>query len=159
MAIDYSVFAGLECALPKGNKVARTIEKNDRRAEVRTHERTEKTAAKKVAPGCRWPKFDHDTKRHVCVGRLEAAHRVAIGIGGDRNKSRTDRRDLLVVCTHIHLGTGGLEQHGRKWEPLTERGALGPVSFWKREPSETKPGEWGEWTLIAVESSPGVLQK
>lgn len=141
----------------KGQKGEHEIERNAKRAAVKTHERKEKQAAKKVAPGCRWPRFDHATPRHVCLGQLEAAHGTAIGMGGDRDSSRTSRRDLLVVCTHIHLGDCGLERHGRKWEPLTDKGALGPVAFYKREPSETKPGEWGDWQLVAVESSPGIL--
>lgn len=141
----------------KGDKGQIEVKRREKRAEVKTHERKEKQAARNVAPGCRWPKSDHDTKRHVCLGQLEAAHRVAIGLGGDKDKSRTDRRDLLVVCTHIHLGDNGLERHGRKWEALTDKGALGPVAFYRREPSETKPGEWGDWKLVAVESSPGIL--
>lgn len=135
------------------------LERKQKRAEVKTHERKEKQAAKKVAPGCRWPRADHGTPRHICLGQLEAAHRVAIGLGGDKDGSRTDRRDLLVVCTHIHLGDDGIDRHARKWEPLTDKGALGPVSFWRRQPSETKPGEWGEWTCVGVERSPGVLEK
>lgn len=134
-------------------------ERKAKRAEVKTHERKEKQAAKTVAPGCRWPKFDHDSKRHVCLGQLEAAHGVAIGMGGDRDGSRTNRRDLLVVCSLIHLGDNGIERHARRWEPLTEQGTLGPCAFYRREPSETKPGEWGPWVLIGVESSPGILEK
>lgn len=144
----------------KDSREVRQIDKKAQRAKVKTAEKKEKQAAKAVVIGCRWPKSDHWSPRHVCVGQLEAAHGTAIGMGGDRNGTRTDRRDLLAVCTLIHLGEYGIERHGRKWEPLDpERGTLGPCAFYKREPSESKPGEWGDWTLIAVESSPGVIAK
>jgi hypothetical protein len=143
----------------KQSREVRQIDKQAKRAKVKTAEKKEKQAAKTVVVGCRWPKFDHWSKRHVCVGQLEAAHGTAIGMGGDKDGSRTSRRDLLVVCSLIHLGEYGIERHGRKWEPLTYRGAEGPVAFYKREPAEGKVGEWGEWTLIAVESSPGILER
>lgn len=144
----------------KGSPVDREIERKAKRAKVKTHERKEKQAARKVLPGCRWPKFDHESKRHVCVGQLEAAHGKAIGMGGDRDGSRTDRLDLLVVCSLIHLGDNGIERHARKWKPLDKkRGSAGPVAFYRREPLEGRRGEWGPWKLIAVESSPGILDE
>lgn len=144
----------------KESREVREIEKKAKRAKVKTAEKKEKQAAKAVVVGCRWPRKDHWSPRHICVGQLEAAHGTAIGMGGDKNGTRTDRRDLLGVCTLIHLGEYGIERHGRKWEPLDpEKGALGPVSFWKREPAEGRPGEWGDWTLVAVESSPGILER
>lgn len=145
----------------KGTKGAAEIERKEKRAKVKTHERKEKAAAKLVAPGCRWPKFDHDTKRHVCTGQLEASHKVAVGMGGDKTGERTDRRELLPVCTHIHTDSPeGIERHGRKWKPLDKkRGSFGPVAFYRRWPLEGRRGEWGPWKLIAVESSPGILEK
>jgi hypothetical protein len=146
--------------VPKKSFEVAKIDRKTKRAKVKTAERKEKDAAKAVVLDCRWPKFDHPSPRHVCVGQLEAAHMVAIGMGGDKNGTRTDRRELLGVCTLIHQSEFGIERHGRKWEPLDpERGSMGPVAFYKREPSETRPGEWGDWHLIAVESSPGILQK
>lgn len=138
-----------------------TRERKATQATVKTREKKEKIEAKKRdVKGCRWPKDDHETKRHVCEGQLESAHMVAVGMGGDKNGTRTDRRELLTVCTWIHTGSPlGIEYHGRKWEPLDPKlGAYGPVAFYRREPSETKPGEWGNWKLIAVEASPGLLE-
>lgn len=142
----------------KDSREVRQIERKAAKAKVKTAEKKEKHAAKAVVVGCRWPRFDHPSPRHVCVGQLEAAHQVAIGMGGDKNASRTDRRGLLAVCTLIHLGEHGIERHGRKWEPIDpEKGAAGPVIFWKREPLEGRRGEYGDWKLVAVESSPGIL--
>lgn len=144
----------------KGTRGEHEIERKEKRAKVKTHERKEKAASKAVAPGCRWPKFDHDTKRHVCTGQLESAHKVAIGMGGDKTGARTKRQELLTVCTHIHTDSPeGIERHGRKWKALDKaRGSLGPVAFYRRWPLEGRVGEWGPWTLIAVESSPGILE-
>jgi hypothetical protein len=145
----------------KGTKGDHELERKATRASVKTHERKEKQASKKVAPGCRWPKFDHDTPRHVCTGQLESAHKVAIGMGGDKTGARTHRREMLTVCTHIHTDSPeGIERHGRKWRALDKSlGALGPVAFYRRWPLEGRRGEWGPWKLIAVEASPGLLEK
>lgn len=145
----------------KGTKGETEIKRKAKRAKVKTHERKEKQASKLVHRGCRWPKADHDTRRHVCTGQLESAHQKAIGMGGDKTGERTNRRELLTVCTHIHTDSPeGIERHGRKWKPLDKSlGSLGPVAFYRRWPLEGRRGEWGPWKLIAVESSPGVLAK
>lgn len=145
--------------LAKGARGDHEIERREKRAKVKTHEQKEKAASKKVAPGCRWPKFDHDTKRHVCTGQLESAHKVAVGMGGDKTGERTNRQELLTVCTYIHTDSPeGIERHGRKWKPLDKtRGSFGPVAFYRRYPLEGRKAEWGPWKLIAVESSPGIL--
>lgn len=144
----------------KGPRGKHEAERREKRAAVKAHDKAEKREAAKVAPGCRWPRWDHPSPRHVCQGQLEGAHRVAVGMGGDRNGTRTDRREVLIVCSLIHTWDGeGLERHGREWRPLTEQGTLGPVSFWRRLPLEGKPGEWGDWICIGVEVAPGVIDK
>jgi hypothetical protein len=79
---------------------------------------------------CRWPRHDHDTPGRVCLGVIQSAHRVAIGMGGNPDGTRTSTGELLTVCGHIHLaGKLSLEQHGRLWRGLTDAGADGPIEF------------------------------
>lgn len=150
----------------KGPRGAHQVERKAKRAKVKTREKKEKAESKKFDTKlsnrpCRWPKCDHDTKRRVCIGQLESAHKVAIKMGGDKNGTRTDRRGLMTVCHWIHQGSPfAIERHGRKWEPLDpERGSFGPVAFFRREPVEGRKGEWGPWTLLARETAPGVLER
>jgi hypothetical protein len=66
----------------------------------------------------------------VCIGLLQSAHRVAVGMGGDPTGTRTSTGELLTVCGWIHLqGKASLEQHGRLWRGLTDAGADGPLEF------------------------------
>jgi hypothetical protein len=143
--------------LAKGARGDHEIERREKRAKVKTHEQKEKAASKKVAPGCRWPKFDHDTKRHVCTGQLESAHKVAVGMGGDKTGERTNRQELLTVCTHIHTDSPeGIERHGRKWKPLDKaRGSFGPVAFYRRYPLEGRKVSYVQFWLIWCERAGG----
>ena len=101
------------------------------RAHRLAHLRAAKASSKaRDGHRCRWPRADHDAPGHVCVGVIQSAHRIAVGMGGDPTGTRTSTRELLTVCGWIHLqGKLSLEQHGRLWRGLTALGADGPIEF------------------------------
>lgn len=140
-------------SLEKPIRGAYALARRKNRRKVEADAEKEKRAAKaRDSHRCRWPRADHPTPRRVCVGQLEAAHQVAIGMGGDRDGSRTTRAALLSVCTEIHLGPGGLERHRRRWVELEEgKGADGPIAF-------ERLTDAGEWVEVARERWIGVLE-
>lgn len=133
-----------------------------KRAKIRTHARDEKDEAKaRDGWRCRWPRADHDTPNHICLGPLDAAHGRAIGMGGDKNGTRTVRSDLLSACRWIHQDSpDALQKGGRTWEGLTDRKADGPLIFSRRVPVAAAVGEplQYEWQEIARERSIGILE-
>jgi hypothetical protein len=138
---------------PEHHKIA----KHKKRAAIQGDRRDDKAKAKaRDGHRCRWPKFDHDTPNHVCIGPLESAHKVAIGMGGDKTGERTHKRDLMTCCRFIHQDSpDALERHGRSWEGLTDEQADGPVIFSRRV--QQPDGSWA-WVEIARERRIGMLE-
>lgn len=123
-------------------------ERRQRRAETRAFEDSEKDKVRRRDRVCRWP---HCANCRRFQPRLEVAHRIAKGIGGDHGtRSTADQMVLLDYLTH--QGSDGLEQHGRKIEALTDAGTNGPCSFWLADGV-------GGWVLIAEEVSIGVYRR
>ena len=131
------------------------ITRRENRSRIRTaREKAKQDAKVRDSYRCRWPRFDHDTPNHVCIGVMEAAHQTAIGMGGEKQPlSRTSTEALFTACHFIHQQSkDALERHGRSWEGLTDKGADGPVRFMRRDPKT------GEHVEIARERFIGVLE-
>lgn len=107
-------------------------------------ERREKAKAKKRDGRCRWP------EKHVCRGgELEAAHIVDASLGG----AMADW-NLVTTCPWIHR-RGPETIHGKqlKVEAETERGANGPLSFWRQTGEFDALGQ-PTYYLVAREIAP-----
>lgn len=141
-------------AQPKPTKGSTVLERRAKRKAIEADEDAKKRAAKaRDGHRCRWPRSDHDTPGHVCVGPIESAHQVALGMGGDKTGDRTSTAGLLSCCRWIHqLGYFSLEQHGRKWEGETPAGADGPIAFFRQGPD-------GTYVMVGRETSIGVLER
>ena len=130
--------------VPKGSAL---IERKERRREIEAHEAREKDAVRSDDKRCRWP---HCENCRAYKPRLEVAHLDAKGYGGDHGL-RSDRTQMILLDYLTHQGRDGLEQHGRRIVPLTERGTRGPCEFWRK-------GKEG-WYLVARESAPFVYER
>ena len=125
-------------APPKPQKGEAILERRERRADLKAHERKEMDAARRRDRGCRWPGCD--CKRlhltiHVC-------HRIHRGAGGDPSGERTQRKLLISLCAIKHAQwDGGLIDV----RPVDEaEGFNGPAEFYIR-------GESGAFELFQVE--------
>lgn len=124
------------------------LERERRRQEIAAAEEANKTAAK-VRDGwkCRWP------ETHKCRGILEGVHVfVDKGMGGDHG-TVSGTWNLMALCSWIHR-TGPRSIHSKDlWsEPMTDDGADGICSFWKRD-------EDGRPFMVAEEIAIGVIAK
>lgn len=139
---------------PKPEKHHR-VARHERRAVIRTKGTKAKREAKqRDSYQCRWPRADHDTPNHICLGPLESAHKVSIKMGGDKDGTRTSRETQLTVCRWIHQDSpDAFHKGGRTWEGLTDQQADGPILFSRRV---QEAGEW-RWVEIARERSIGIL--
>jgi hypothetical protein len=127
MAIDYSKFAIPK--IPKGHQPIRGARAAKRARIANDEVRLKRQSKKRDGNRCRWPRQDHDTPGHKCIGRLESAHRVPKGMGGDKDGSRTSTKDLLTTCVWIHQDSpDALEKKGRTWQGSAD----GPVAFVRR---------------------------
>lgn len=132
----------------KPAKGSSLIERKSRRKEIEAFEEAEKAKVRKRDRHCRWP---HCANCKKFEPRLEVAHVVAKGMGGDHSlKSSADQMVLLDFLTH--QGEDGLERHGRKIEPLTAEGTDGPCAFYVADGV-------GGWILVAEEVSIGVYRR
>jgi hypothetical protein len=133
---------------PKPDKGSHLIERRTRRKAIETSEDSEKQKVRRRDRVCRWPRCENC---RTFKPRLEVAHLVAKGMGGDHGiKSTADQMVLLDFLTH--QGKDGIERHGRKIEPLTPAGADGPCNFWLAD-------DRGGWTLVAEETAIGVYRR
>lgn len=141
-------YARWEKPQPKPAKGSALIERRERRAEVEAYEEGEKRAVRLRDKRCRWP---HCANCKAFTPRLEVAHVIAKGMGGDH--SLKSSRDQMVLIDYLtHQGRDGLEQHGRKIEPLTDQGTDGPCAFYVADGV-------GGWILVAEETSIGVYRR
>lgn len=138
-------------SLKKPSRVERMLQERKDKAEIKTaRDDAKKDAKARDSHRCRWPKEDHDTPGHVCLGQLESSHQVAIGMGGEKAPlSRTSTSGLFTACALIHQHSpDSLERHGRSWEGLTETGADGPVRFLRRDPTTGEHVEFARERFI-----------
>ncbi len=138
--------------LKKPAKGSDFIARKTAKKAIRTHELKVKDEVRRLDRSCRWP---HCTNCRTFHPRLEVAHRIAKGIGGDHSV-RTTPENLILLDYLTHQGSDGLEQHRKYVEPLTDLGTRGPCAFYEKRYSETRAGEW-TWHCVGVERSPGVL--
>lgn len=133
----------------KVGKVATLKAKVDRRKAIKAHEDREKKLVRARDQKCRWPFCEYCRELKP---RLEVAHVVAKGMGGDHGeRSTADQMMLLDYLTHQD-GPGSLEQHGRRIEPLTDQGTNGPCAFWRI-------GDDGREYLVARETAPFIYER
>ena len=95
----------------------------ERRAERTSHEQAEMTAAKvRDEYKCRVPRCIYKSKQL----RIDAAHQVHRGMGGDPRGTRTERRTCIALCVVHH----GEYDHGDlDISPLTDRVFDGPCEY------------------------------
>jgi hypothetical protein len=130
---------------PKPEKGTHWKEGRDRRKAIIAAEEREKDDVRRRDKRCRWPNCENCK---TYKPRLEVAHVVAKGMGGDHGtRSTADQMMLLDYLTH-QGGGDSVEQHGRRIEPLTAAGTDGPCAFWR-------VGEDGMEYLVAMERSVG----
>jgi hypothetical protein len=137
-------------AQPKPAKGSAFKERKTRAKAVKAFEDAEKAKVRKRDVKCRWP---HCENCRRWTPRLEVAHIVAKGMGGDKGQRST--ADQMILLDHLtHQGAGGLEQHGLRIEPMdARRGTNGPCIFWRTDPHT------GEEYMVARERAVGILER
>ncbi len=123
------------------------------REEQREEESAELIAAKKAAKlrdghRCCWP------EKHKCRGGIESAHIVDKSRGGPDTTA-----NLITICAWMHRrGPKSIHSKDCVVQPLTDRGADGPVAYYRTVWNEGKRG--GEsLRLVALEVSCRVLER
>lgn len=117
------------------------VERTQKKAAIRTNEKSEKAKVRCRDKRCRWPNC-------VCRSmrlRPEVAHVKAKGIGGDHG-ARSTADNMLLLCWLMHRGSSSLHSGDKKIVPLTDVGTNGPCEFWER----------GQ--LVGRERSAGVIE-
>jgi hypothetical protein len=100
MAIDYSVFAELDCAIPKGQ--VRAIVKQDKAAKVATTDKKENAKAKRRAGGRCEVLEPGSFGDHRCQKKDKHTHHLISG-NGRRNKGKSIlAAHKLRVCESCH---------------------------------------------------------
>jgi hypothetical protein len=137
-------------ALTKDPKGTHWIRGRERRKAIKAHEDAEKEKVRRRDRICRWP---HCANCRLFRPRLECAHLVAKGMGGDAGL-RSDAKDMVLLDFLTHQsGTLSLEQHGRHIVVLdADRGADGPLEFWQQDDN-------GQMYLVAREVAPFVYAR
>ena len=127
---------------PKPARGSRVIARERETEAALRLEIEQKGTAKKRDGRCRWP------EPHKCRCGLEAAHIQDASLGGPM-----DAANLVTLCAWIHR-RGPSSLHGKqlKVECESERGAWGPLSFWRKSDD-------GDWFLVAREIAPFRLEK
>lgn len=109
--------------LTKPKKGSALLASRARRAgRVAAEQKVMQEAKRRDGHQCRVPACEYRPKRL----RIEAAHLVHRGMGGDPRGTRTTRAGLISLCVihHAEFDAGQLTIL-----PLTERGTDGPCSF------------------------------
>jgi hypothetical protein len=130
--------------LAKPSRGQRILDKEDADARALKREREQKGLAKKRDGRCRWP------EAHKCRGgELEAAHILDASLGGPMAAE-----NLVTVCPWIHRrGPESIHKKQLKVDKETERGADGPLSFWKQTGEFDELGQ-PTYFLVAREIAP-----
>lgn len=112
-------------ALAKPSKGSALIERREKRKAIVAFENTEKAKVRIRDKQCRWPDCDYCRKYKPS---LEVAHLHDKGIGGDHgNRSTADQ--MVLLCALRHQGPVSLHSGMARIEPVTARGANGPLKF------------------------------
>lgn len=136
----------------KPQRGSATLEREKADKERESREQHVAKAVKARDGRCRWP------EAHKCRGMLEAVHIVDKKMGGDHGLV-TDTGNVVTLCRWIHRA-GPESIHGKqlKVEKETERGADGPLSFWRQTDGFDALGQ-PVYAMVARESSPGVIER
>lgn len=134
-------------ALAKPAKGSALLERRGKRAEIRTHEQTEKAKVVKrdgakvcrLVPNC--PEKE----------KFETAHLDAKGMGGDHG-IRTTADRMIRACLFHHQGVWSLHSMKLRVECLTDRGTDGPIEVWGHDAN-------GQEYMVKRESAAGVLER
>lgn len=133
-------------SLQKPYKGQARDERMEKRADIEAAEEKNKREVRRLdGYMCRVPHCDCLKRRD----RLEVAHLVDKGIGGDHGV-RSGLENLILLCLAHHQGRVSLHQGTLKIEPLTPEGMRGPCEFWVSD------GGSG-WVSIGREEAVGVL--
>ncbi len=135
--------------LRKPMRGAAILAREEKEAAALAVERREKGIAKKRDGRCRWP------EPHKCRGGvLDAAHIVDASLGG-----LMDAANLVTLCPWLHR-RGPESVHGKqiKIEAETERGAYGPLSFWRQTGTFDALGA-PLYYLVARETAPFIYER
>jgi hypothetical protein len=123
------------------------------REKQQAKDRAEDDAAKKAAKvrdgfRCRWP------EAHKCRGPLEGAHLKDKSLLGENVRS-----NIVPLCRWMHR-KGPESIHGKQLriEAETERGADGPLSFWRQDGRFDALGQ-ATYECVAREVRPFQIEK
>lgn len=134
-------------AYPKPAKGSLLIERRQKKAELRTHEQTEKAKVVKrdgaktcrLVPGC----SERD--------KFETAHLDDKGMGGDHGLRTTADR-MIRSCFFHHQGWQSLHSKDLRVEFLTDLGTNGPIEVWIKD-------KRGGWFMCKREVACGVSER
>lgn len=115
----------LSTACPKPARGTLRALREAKRQRVRAEElRAKAECRRRDGDRCRWPGCTETT-------RIESAHLIAKSLGG-----LNDRQNLVRLCEAHHRGPVSLHSGDLRIEPLTERGADGPLLFLRRDEAQ-----------------------
>lgn len=148
--------------LRKPSRTARKKDELKTRLKRRTHEDTNKKAARRRDRGCRFPLCG--CKKLKLPLRLEVAHSKHKGMGGNPAGDRSVTELMVQLCDHRHQhGIVSLHKGTLRADYLTAAGFNGAVS-WLVDVETLGPGAFAcvdaemRWVEVARESRPGVLE-
>ncbi len=135
------------CPQPKPAKGTALLERRAQRAEIRTHEQTEKAkvVARDGSKTCRLVPQCREREK------FETAHLDDKGMGGDHG-NRTTADTMIRACFWHHQGRWSLHSHDLRVEYLTTLKADGPIEVWAT-------GEDGREYLVKRELALGVHER
>jgi hypothetical protein len=139
---------------PKSPAVTRA----QKRLTVKAKEDRAKTKVRQRDHFCRFP-FCGCRKLGL---RAEVSHRRHKGMGGNPAGDRSSTADLLLLCSARHKDNRlAVDRRTIRWEPLTERGADGPIEWFidLRELPTHQSAMDQAWMRLAVETRPGVYER
>ena len=118
--------------------------------------------ARKRDKGCRFPLCSCKKKGY----RVEVAHLIHRGMGGDKSGERTEPDILVTVCYPRHQGVVSLHSGAIRPRALTKKGMDGPIAWEIEGPwfltysgnLERRDEYRGLWVEIARESAVGVWE-
>ena len=105
------------------------VERMERKKNTKAAEEAEKRKVRLRDKGCRWPRCTH-AKDGV---RLEVAHVLNKGMGGDKGV-RSTADQMILLCYLHHQGPESLHSTDLAIYPESvTAGTDGPVTFWKED--------------------------
>lgn len=134
---------------PKPSRTARKLAERRVRLKRQGHEDAEKAAVRRRDRACRFPLCGCRRLRLA----LEVSHFEHKGSGGNPSGTRSDRRTMVLLCSHRHQH-GPISRHKGTLRVrfLTRQGFDGPVAW------SVAWGMRSRWYEVAREVSPGVLE-